>query len=232
MGQLDFPEHMLIIGKTGSGKSMLLAEILVRNRELYDRKTSENIAIVVSPHQECELQRHVGGRAAWDIHHFTMQNFDEAAAARVMQYLSDRGYLGKEVMLLIDDIAFRAQFASKTAEALVGLYTTLRHKNISVVSTMQLHHPNFYDLMSNSGYVVVMNALGQRKILSNILRYYIQQRQVPDLVEEVYARCGGHDVGDYIGVCLSHRANDSDKYTIVSDIFDPKSGMSRKELEI
>ena len=232
MGQLDFPEHMLIIGKTGSGKSMLLAEILVRNRELYDRKTNENIAIVISPHRECELQRLVAGRASWDIHHFSMQSFDEPAAARVIQYLHDRGDLGKEIMLLIDDIAFRAQFASKTAEALVGLYTTLRHKNISVVCSLQLHHPNFYDLMSNSGYVVIMNALGQRKILTNILRYYIQQRQVPDLVDEVYSRCGGSELGDYIGVCLSYRANDSSKYTIVSDIFDPKSGMSRKELEI
>ena len=54
---------------------------------------------------------------------------------------------------------------------LVELYATLRHRNISVVSTLQRHNPNFFDLMSNSGYVIIMNALGQRKILGNILKY-------------------------------------------------------------
>ena len=86
--------------------------------------------------------------------------------------------------------------------------------------------------MSNSGYVVVMNALGQRKILTNILRYYIQPRQVPELVDEVYARFGGDRIGAYIAVCLSPRANESESYTIVSDIFSPTSGMTRKDLEI
>ena len=120
MGQLNFPEHRLVIGKSGSGKSMLLADILVRNREIYDRKDSANIAIVVSPHRECEIQNHVAGKCAWDINYFSMSTFDEAAAARIMGYLEERGELGKEVMLLLDDIAFRAQFGSKTAEAIVG----------------------------------------------------------------------------------------------------------------
>ena len=98
----------------------------------------------------------------------------------MIEYLEERGDIGKEIMLLLDDIAFRAQFGTKAAEVLVELYATLRHRNISVVSTLQLHNPNFIDLMNNSGYVIIMNALGQRKILGNILRCYIQARQVPD----------------------------------------------------
>ena len=101
-------------------------------------------------------------------------------------------------MLLLDDVAFRAQFGSKAAEVLVELYATLRHRNISIVSTLQLHNPNFYDLMSNSGYVIIMNAVGQRKILVNIPRYYIQGRQVPHLVDTVCERFGGDACGDYI----------------------------------
>ena len=31
--------------------------------------------------------------------------------------------------------------------------------------------------MVNSGYVIVMSVLGQRKVLGNNLRYYIQNRQ-------------------------------------------------------
>ena len=68
--------------------------------------------------------------------------------------------------------------------------------------TLQLHNPTFYDLMSNSGYVIIMNALGQRKILVNILRYYIQGRQVPDLMDTVCERFGGDACGDYIALCL------------------------------
>ena len=117
MDTLNFSEHICIVGKTGSGKSRLLGEILYRNRELYDRKGVENIAVVVSPH--CEIQQYVGGRAVCDIHHFCMTQFDEQGVARVIEYLEERGDIGKEIMLLLDDIAFRAQFGTKAAEMLV-----------------------------------------------------------------------------------------------------------------
>ena len=156
-----------------------------------------------------------------------MTRFGEQGVARVIEYLEERGDIGKQIMLLLDDIAFRAQFGTKAAEVLVELYATLRYRNISVVSTLQLHNPNFYDLMSNSGYVIIMNALGQRKMLGNILRYYIQARQVPDLVDELCARFGGASCGDYIAICLSPRANENRIYTIVRDIFDPSDGLTR-----
>ena len=76
-------------------------------------------------------------------------------------------------MMIIDDLGFRAQFVGKAAEALVTLYATLRHKGISVVTTLQLHNSIFYDLMSNSGFIAIMNAWGQRKIWGNIIRYYM-----------------------------------------------------------
>ena len=106
---------MCIFGKTGGDKSRLLGEILCRNRELYDRKGIENIAVVVSPHKTCEIQQYVGGRADWDIHHFCMTRFDEQVVARVIEYLVERCDFGKEIMLLLDDIAFRAQFDTKAA---------------------------------------------------------------------------------------------------------------------
>ena len=165
MGKLNFPEHICIVGKTGSVQSRLLGDILCRNRELYDRKGVENIAVVVSPHKTCEIQQYGGGWADWDIHHFCMTRFVEQVVARVIEYLEERGDIGKEIMLLLDDIAFRAQCGTKAAEVLVELYATLRHRNISVVSTLHLHNPNFYDLMSDSGYVIIMDALGQRNIL-------------------------------------------------------------------
>ena len=77
-----------------------------------------------------------------------------------------------------------------------------------------------------------MNALSQRKILGNILRYYIQARQVPDLVDDVCARFGGEACGDYIAICLSPRANENKIYTIVRNIFNPPDGLTREELEM
>ena len=120
MCKLNFPEHICIVGKTGSGKSRLLGEILCRNDELYDRGSSENIAVVVSPHKTCKIRRYVGDRADWDIHRFCMSRFDEQGVRPVLEYLEEIGDLGK-IMLLLDNIAFRAQFGTKAAEVLVEL---------------------------------------------------------------------------------------------------------------
>ena len=117
---------------------------------IFERTTNENIAVVVSPHETCEIQKYIGDKSNWDIHHFSISVFDELGVQRILQYLTERGDLGKEIMLLLDDIAFRTQFGSKAAEVLVELYATLRHRKISIVNTLQLHNPNFYDLMSNS----------------------------------------------------------------------------------
>ena len=37
-----------------------------------------------------------------------MNRFDEQGVQRVLQYLDETGDLGKEIMFLLDDIAFRA----------------------------------------------------------------------------------------------------------------------------
>ena len=182
--KLKFPEHICIVGKTGSGKSCLLGGILRRNHDLFERTTNENIAVVVSRHETCEIQKYIGGNSNWDIHHFSMSRFDELGVQRILQYLTERGDLGKEIMLLLDDIAFRAQFGSKAAEVVVVLYVTLRHRNISVVSTLQMHNQNFYDLMSNSEYVIIMNALGAAE-------------DIGEYSEVLYTRAASSRLGGY-----------------------------------
>ena len=54
-----------------------------------------------------------------------MSRFDELGVQRILQYLTERGDLGKEIMLLLDDIAFHAQFGSKAAEVLVAASSRL-----------------------------------------------------------------------------------------------------------
>ena len=151
---LTWPEHIVIVGKTGSGKSHLLAEILDRNTELYKpASTPVSIAFVLSPHTKCELVQYMtpNGLAKWTIHHMQVPVVGEKEIADAMEYLKLSNLLGSNMMMIIDDLGFRAQFVGKAAEALVTLYATLRHRGISVVTTLQLHNSIFYDLMSNSG---------------------------------------------------------------------------------
>ena len=159
-----------------------------------------------------------------------MTRFDEQGVTRVIEYLEEWGDIGKEIMLLFRRYSVSGAVWHEGSRSAGGVIC------YAEVITLQLHNTN--DLMSNSGYVIIMNALGQRKILGNILRYYIHARQVPDLVDEVCARFGGDSCGDYIAICLSPRANEnkisrtSKIYTIVRDISDPSDGLTRVELEL
>ena len=94
------------------------------------------------------------GLAKWTIHHMQVPVVGEKEIADAMAYLEFHKLLGTtNMMMIIDDLGFRAQFVGKAAEALVTLYDEVSRKGISIVTTLQLHNSVFYDLMSNSGYV-------------------------------------------------------------------------------
>ena len=200
--ELKFPEHIVIVGKTGSGKSHLLTNILARNHELFRRQTAKNTALVLSPHKQCELVAYMTPTtlAEWTIHHIRVNAIGGEEIQRAMTYLKKEKLLGEEIMLIIDDLGFRAEFASRSAESLVHIYATLRRHNISIVTTLQLHNAVFYDLMSNSGYVCIMNAMGQGKILANIIRYYIQSSDIKQILDWVYKHLENEYSRDYIAV--------------------------------
>lgn len=51
---VPFPEHMLVIGGTMSGKSSLVGEIFSNIDLVYNRHTKDNIILLLSPHENVE----------------------------------------------------------------------------------------------------------------------------------------------------------------------------------
>ena len=48
---VTFPEHMILVGRTLSGKSSLVGEIFSNIDQVYKRRTKDNIVVVLSPHE-------------------------------------------------------------------------------------------------------------------------------------------------------------------------------------
>ena len=230
---LKFGSHIVLIGRTETGKTWLMSEILALSDSLFDRKTHENIAFVLSPHPTCEVESVLHQSHKWTIHHKQVKEITDEELDAVLAFVDETyGLYGeREIIFLIDDLGFKGQFSSRSAEALVRAFATFRHFNISVVASLQLHNAAFYDLISNSAYVVVMNALGQNKILTNIIRYYIRSTNVQAIVDFIKSRFNNAKVGDYIAICLSPAASANKAFTIVDNIFSPQGGIYRKELE-
>ena len=72
-----------------------------------------------------------------------MSRFDELGVQRILQYLTERGDLGKEIMLLLDDIAFCAQFGSKAAGVVCHVETSeYQYCEHAAVAQPELLRPN------------------------------------------------------------------------------------------
>ena len=98
-----FPEHILLIGRTFSGKSSLVGDIFSNIDRVYKRRTKDNIAIVMSPHDN--IDQNFLGRfnttEDWKIIHFSVNDFDEKAANGILAYLKGEELLYKEVFLFL-----------------------------------------------------------------------------------------------------------------------------------
>ena len=86
---------MLLIGRTGSGKSSLVGDILSNIDQLYHRHTKDNIVIILSPHETVDanfLRR-------FNSAHFTMDSLNVDSMENVLNYLKKKKILQKEVFL-------------------------------------------------------------------------------------------------------------------------------------
>ena len=95
---ISFPEHMLLIGRTGSGKSSLVGEILSNIDRLYHRHTRDNIVVILSPHDGVDpnFLRRFNSAQDWKIIHFTLDSLNVDSMENVLNYLKKKKYCRKK----------------------------------------------------------------------------------------------------------------------------------------
>jgi hypothetical protein len=229
-----FPEHMLIIGRTFSGKSSLVGDIFSNIDQVYERRTKDNIAIVMSPHDKID-QNFLGrfnSTEDWKIIHFSVNAFDENSADGVLAYLKGENLLYKEVFLFLDDLAINACFSRKSSTFILKAFATFRHYNISLIATVQVGDKELKPLMENCGFIIIVKHFGYHKTLEMILRSFIMSVKVPSLIRYLspFFESSGQ-IGDHIVFNFTFRAAKNDALFIMNSIIYPDKGYTKRNIE-
>jgi len=231
---VQFPEHMLVIGRTNSGKSSLIGSVFSNINTVYRRYTKDNIIILISPHEAIDYNflRRFNSLEDWKIIHFFMHSLNEEGMESVLKYLEKEKLLGKEIFLFLDDLAING-YASKRANSFIlKLFSTFRHKNIAVIATVQVGDKEFKPLMENSGFIVIMKHFGYHKCLEMILRNFVTSIKVPTLIRSLSPFLGSTEsIGDHIVINFSQAAMTNEIFFITNTIFEPRYGYTRRSIE-
>ena len=231
---ISFPEHMLLIGRTGSGKSSLVGEILSNIDQLYHRHTKDNIVVILSPHDAVDpnFLRRFNSAQDWKIIHFTLDSLNVDSMENVLNYLKKEKILQKEVFLFLDDLAING-YASKVVNSFIlKAFATFRHQNIAVIATVQVGDREFKGLMENSGYVILMKHFGYHKCLEMILRTFAMTIKIPTLIRLLspFFRSDGK-IGDHIAFNFSSPAMRNEVFFLRNSIFESRYGYTRDNIE-
>ena len=231
---ISFPEHMLLIGRTGSGKSSLVGEILSNIDQLYHRHTKDNIVVILSPHDAVDpnFLRRFNSAQDWKIIHFTLDSLNVDSMENVLNYLKKKKILQKEVFLFLDDLAING-YASKAVNSFIlKAFATFRHQNIAVIATVQVGDREFKGLMENSGYVILMKHFGYHKCLEMILRTFAITIKIPTLIRLLspFFRSRGK-IGDHIVFNFSSPAMRNEVFFLRNSIFESRYGYTRDNIE-
>ena len=152
-----YPGHAVILGRTMSGKSYLAADIINRIDQIFDRKSETYILVVLSPYPHLEDTIRTRLDEKWTIIHFSVQNFTQRVIDNMLTYLASNHMLGKEIIVLMDDLAIEASINSNVNLFIVRAFAILRHQNISLIATIQSNSPALMDILRNSVFIYVMH---------------------------------------------------------------------------
>ena len=216
--KIDFPTHITILGKTGSGKSYLASKLIDSVENLFQKSGISNILVVLSPHEDVEeiMRKKLGDR--WTIIHFTVNAFNQETIDRMLLYLDENKILGREVFVLIDDLAIQIHKASSTNLFLIKTFAVLRHHNISLFITVQNATPIIMDIIQNCSLVFIMQSFGSFATMTKIIRFFVGLINVPNLLRKIYPLLESNEKGAYICINLSHDADKNRQFTISNNI--------------
>ena len=227
---VTFPEHMLLVGRTASGKSSLVGDIFSNIDHVYKRNTKDNIVVVMSPHEV--IDRNFDSDKNWAIIYLSIDSFDENSANGLLAYLKNNGLLHKEVFLFLDDLAINACVSKKTNNFILKAFATYRHYNISLIVTVQVAEKDFVSLMENSGLVVVLKNFGYHKTLEMMLRTFVFSIKVPSLIRRLSSFFSEtKHIGDHVVFNFTFPAAQNSVYFITDNIINYSHGYTKREIE-
>lgn len=229
--KMDFPAHIVIIGKTMSGKSHLAGKIINSVEKIFTTSGSLKFLVVLSPHERLEESLTDRLDSGWTIIHFPVQKFNQEIIDRMMDYLSSTGILGGEIIVLIDDLAVQVNSSTNASLFLVKTFALLRHQNIALLMTVQNTSPVIMDVIQNCTIVLIMQSFGSFSTLTKIVRVFVGLAHVPSLLRKIYPLLEENHKGGYITVNLSHEADKNKQFTLTNDIMS-RVGFTKQYLQM
>lgn len=216
--KMIFPAHMVIIGKTMSGKSHLAGKIINSVEKIFTTSGRSKMLVVLSPHEA--LERSLTDRldSGWTIIHFPVQKFNQEIIDQMLQYLSAKEILGQEIFVLIDDLAVQVNSSTNASLFLVKTFALLRHQNIALLMTVQNTSPVIMDVIQNCSIVLIMQSFGSFSTLCKIVRVFVGLANVPSLLRKIYPLLEENHKGGYITINLTHEADKNKQFTVTNDI--------------
>ena len=229
--KVDFPAHICIYGKTMSGKTHLATEIIEQIDTIFNKKTNSYILVVLSPyeHIESSIQERIG--SYWTIIHFQVEIFSQNVLDNMLSYLLQHELLGKEVITLLDDLIIQASTSSSVFLFLIKAFAVLRHKNISLIATVQHDSQTVMAILQNCTFIYIMQSFGSFSMIAKVLRTFLGIIGVPTLLRKIYPLLENTHEGSYIIINLSYQANINRQFTISNSILQ-QVGLTKEYLQI
>lgn len=216
--KIDFPAHICIYGKSMSGKTHLAADIINRCDELFNRKSSNYVLLVLSPHSNIEstIQEQIGNK--WTIIHFQVEVFSQHVIDNMLKYLLQENMLGKEIVTLLDDLVIQASASSAVYLFLIKAFALLRHYNICLIATVQNNSSTVMEILHNCTLIFIMQTFGSFSMIAKVLRTFLGLIRVPNLLRQIYPLLELNYKGSYIVINLSYYANVNRQFTVSNSI--------------
>ena len=108
------------------------------------------------------------------------------------------------------------------------MFSTFRHKNISLLATLQSCEQQFKPIVENCGIIIIMNTFGYQKWLESIFRQFIGGIHVPHILRSILPKL---NPCRYIVINLTISAMKNKNYLISNDLFTPVKGYTKSEIE-